>query len=210
MPNDEELVNLCLAGDEAGALARAEVLAADEATGGLIYGSSRPASRAGVAVLAVAVLVALVAFIARHLQPGRVKRDLLQHALCCCRRQQQICRITQARFGRAQRGALCVSAGRMLETDQIVERADKLDRQRPAFADHIQARHAMFMRNVGVNGTDTGNGCDHRHGQGKRSHVSPPKNIKMFRKTHHLPGARSARDQIASIAPRRAGLAGCS
>ena len=88
--------------------------------------------------------------------------------------------------------------------------ADKLDRQRPAFADHIQARHAMFMRNVGVNGTDTCNGCDHRHGQGKRSHISPPKNIKMFRKTHHLPGARSARDQIASIAPRRAGLAGCS
>ncbi len=41
MPNDEELVNLCLAGDEAGALARAEVLAADEATGGLIYGSSK-------------------------------------------------------------------------------------------------------------------------------------------------------------------------
>ena len=42
-PNDPELVDLCLAGDEAGALARAEVLAADEQTKNLIYGSSKAA-----------------------------------------------------------------------------------------------------------------------------------------------------------------------
>ncbi|MFD2841649.1 SDR family oxidoreductase [Populibacterium corticicola] len=42
-PNDEKLVDLCLAGDEEGALARAEELAADPQTGGLIYGSSKAA-----------------------------------------------------------------------------------------------------------------------------------------------------------------------
>ncbi len=42
-PNDEKLVDLCLAGDEAGALARAEELAADPQTGNLIYGSSKAA-----------------------------------------------------------------------------------------------------------------------------------------------------------------------
>lgn len=42
-PNDAQLVDLCLAGDEAGALARAEELAADPATGNLIYGSSKAA-----------------------------------------------------------------------------------------------------------------------------------------------------------------------
>ena len=41
MPNDPELVELCLAGDEAGALARAAVLAADEAEAGKIYASSK-------------------------------------------------------------------------------------------------------------------------------------------------------------------------
>lgn len=43
MPNDAELVDLLLAGDEAGALARAEVLAAEETTGHLIYGSTKAA-----------------------------------------------------------------------------------------------------------------------------------------------------------------------
>lgn len=43
MPNDPELVELQLAGDEPGALARAEVLAAGEETGPLIYGSSKNA-----------------------------------------------------------------------------------------------------------------------------------------------------------------------
>ncbi|MBN8883699.1 MAG: SDR family oxidoreductase [Salana multivorans] len=43
-PNDAELVDLLLAGDEPGALARAEVLAADpETTGALIYGSTKAA-----------------------------------------------------------------------------------------------------------------------------------------------------------------------
>lgn len=43
-PNDAELVDLLLAGDEPGALARAEVLAASpETTGGLIYGSTKAA-----------------------------------------------------------------------------------------------------------------------------------------------------------------------
>ncbi|WP_024286784.1 SDR family oxidoreductase [Cellulomonas sp. KRMCY2] len=43
MPNDPELVELCLAGDETGALARAAVLADGAETGGLIYGSSKAA-----------------------------------------------------------------------------------------------------------------------------------------------------------------------
>ncbi|MGV8883436.1 MAG: SDR family oxidoreductase [Rhodoglobus sp.] len=42
-PNDDELVALMTAGDEAGALARSEVLAADPATGHLIYGSTKKA-----------------------------------------------------------------------------------------------------------------------------------------------------------------------
>lgn len=44
MPSDDELVGLLAAGDEAGALARAEVLAADPAgAGGLIYASTKRA-----------------------------------------------------------------------------------------------------------------------------------------------------------------------
>ncbi|WP_296665691.1 SDR family oxidoreductase [Demequina sp.] len=43
MPNDPELVDLMLGGDEPGSLARAEVLAADEQTGQLIYGSTKVA-----------------------------------------------------------------------------------------------------------------------------------------------------------------------
>lgn len=42
-PNDRELVDLQLAGDEEGALARAAVLAADESTANLIYGSTKNA-----------------------------------------------------------------------------------------------------------------------------------------------------------------------
>lgn len=41
MPSDAELVDLELAGDEAGALARAQVLAADEAAANQIYSSSK-------------------------------------------------------------------------------------------------------------------------------------------------------------------------
>lgn len=42
-PNDAELVGLMLAGEEEAALARAAELASSEATGGLIYGSSKAA-----------------------------------------------------------------------------------------------------------------------------------------------------------------------
>ncbi|WP_108720304.1 SDR family oxidoreductase [Miniimonas sp. S16] len=42
-PNDAELVDHLLAGDEPAALARAEILAKDEKTGGLIYGSTKAA-----------------------------------------------------------------------------------------------------------------------------------------------------------------------
>lgn len=43
MPNDPELVDLLLAGDEPAALARAAVLAEDQQTGQLIYGSTKAA-----------------------------------------------------------------------------------------------------------------------------------------------------------------------
>ena len=42
-PSDDELVAAMTAGDEAAALARAEILAADEGTGQLIYGSTKKA-----------------------------------------------------------------------------------------------------------------------------------------------------------------------
>jgi len=42
-PSDDELVAAMTAGDEAAALARAEILAGDEATGQLIYGSTKKA-----------------------------------------------------------------------------------------------------------------------------------------------------------------------
>ena len=42
-PVDDELVAAMTAGDEAAALARAEILAADESTGYLIYGSTKKA-----------------------------------------------------------------------------------------------------------------------------------------------------------------------
>ena len=110
------------------------------------------------------VVLPPVVLIACTLQPGRFKHDLLQHTLCLGRQLQERGRITQAGLGRAHRRALCVRTGRMLETHQIVERADKFDHQRRALTDNAQHGNTVLVRRVRMNRAGTGQTSGHQDG----------------------------------------------